>query len=143
MLLQYVQHLFLMLDKPHTLRRHVSNSNNFQNRENYLSLLTFVNTLSSSSLSHRSTGMLMTSFPVISSTLFRHSVTTQVLSEIKTHTQKQKNLQKYTYSNIKKINFIFVACYNYNYLVYLTLKTAGITEFFGYLMMKFKLQKAV
>ena len=82
----YDYHEFVTLHRSHSVTSHI-------NQKYYSSLLTLLNTLSSPSSSHRSTTTHITSFPVISSTLFRHSTTIQATSETKTQAQRHNNLQ--------------------------------------------------
>jgi len=106
-------HEFVTLHRPHSVTSYI-------NQKHYSSLLTLVNTLSSPSLSHKSTTMDVTSFPVISSTLFRHSTTIQAISETKTQAQRHNNLQTYAYFNKQTLihftSFLTLTCHKYHYL---------------------------
>jgi hypothetical protein len=106
-------HKFVTMLRSHSVISYI-------NQKHYSSLLTLVNTLSSPSLSHRSTTMHITSFPVISSTLFRHSTTIQAISETKTQAQRHNNLQTYAYFNKKAfihfISFLTLTRHKYHYL---------------------------
>jgi len=106
-------HEFVTLHRPHSMTSYI-------NQKHYSSLLTLVNTLSNPSLSHRSTTTHITFFPVISSTLFRHSTTIQAISENKTQAQRHNNLQTYAYFNKQTLihftSFLTLMCHKCHYL---------------------------